>query len=135
MGIAYLSLDEVNHDLAARTAGDYGVDLDILTSPAEITASPCEAVIYDLDYLADHDRRHILDELTRGPADTLAVLHSYNLRPGEKRALRRNGVVVHRRLHPSWLGRLMRRKSASTRALQLASALTGIRRASVLLAS
>ncbi len=135
MVIAYLSLYEVNHDLAARTADTYGVALAALTSPAEISSLPCQAVIYDLDYLADHDRRHILNKLTRGPADRLAAVHSYNLRPSQKRALRRNGVVVHRRLHSSWLGRLLRRKSAKVRAPQLAAALTGLGRGCVLVAS
>jgi hypothetical protein len=91
------------------------VTLASLASPAEIPLWPCDAVVYDLDYLADHERRHILDELTCGPVERLAAVHSYNLRPSQKRTLRRNGVVVHRRLHPGWFARLLRRKSGEGR--------------------
>ncbi len=38
----------------------------------------------------------------------VAVVHSYNMQPLQKAALRRNGVVVHRRLHPGWLSQVLR---------------------------
>ncbi len=47
--IAYISLDEVNQDLAGRTAEKYGVTLAFFGSTAEIADMPCDAVVYDLD--------------------------------------------------------------------------------------
>jgi hypothetical protein len=112
--IAYVSLDEVNQDLAARTAESVGASLASIGSPDELAASAYDAVVYDLDYLCDNDRRRILDELTAGAATRMAAVHSYNLQPTQKRALRRKGVVVRRRLPLGWLTRLVRGKKRRT---------------------
>jgi hypothetical protein len=106
--ICYISLDDVNQGLAAQTAEEYGVTMDACASQAELPVVPCDAVVYDLDNLHSDDRRHILDELTSGPAKRLAAVHSYNLEPIDMEALRRNGVIVRRRLQRSWLRHLIR---------------------------
>jgi hypothetical protein len=124
MVVAYLSLDEVNHDIAARAADESGATVDALTSLAEVPDAPYDAVIYDLDYVADHDRQQILNELTRGPSHRLAAVHSYNLGPSQKRALRRNGVLVQRRLHPGWLRRLIGKRSPKVKRPRFISQLT-----------
>jgi len=118
--IAYISLDEVNQDLAARTAEKYGVTLDFFASPAGMATLPCDAVVYDLDSLSRDDRLHIFDELTCGPVKCLAAVHCYNMRPIEEAALRRNGVVVHRRLHSGWLSHLIRGRTGKVGAQLLA---------------
>jgi hypothetical protein len=109
--IAYISLDEVNQDLAARTAEKYGAYLDGFASLADMPPLSCDVVIYDFDFLPSDERRRAFEELTSGRASGLTVVHSYNLNPREKKALRRHGVVVRRRLAPGWLGRLIHKKS------------------------
>ncbi|HLN29784.1 MAG TPA: hypothetical protein VK395_18705 [Gemmataceae bacterium] len=112
MFVAYISLDEVNQDLATRTAEKYGVTLATFASRAEMASWPCDAVVYDLDCLPADDRRHILDELTGDPVKRVAAVHSYNLQPIQKRGLRRNSVIVRRRLHAGWLSRLICRRAS-----------------------
>jgi hypothetical protein len=121
--VAYVSLDEVNQDLAATVADKYGATLASLASPAEMAA--CDAVVYDLDCLPSADRWHILAALICGPVKGVAAVHSYNLQPMQRRALRRKGVAVHRRLHSGWLSRLIRGKIGK-------AALTGGRRVCIL---
>ena len=111
MFISYISLDDVNQCLMAETAEEFGATMDFFASQAELPIGPCDAVVYDLDNLHSADRRHILDELTSGPAKRLSAVHSYNLRPHDAEALRRNGVIVRRRLQRSWLTHLIRAKS------------------------
>jgi hypothetical protein len=109
--IGYISLDDVNQCLAAETAEDYGATMDFFASQAELPVVPCDAVVYDLDNLPGDDRRHILHEMTAGPAKRLSAVHSYNLRPIDAEALRRNGVIVRRRLQRNWLTHLIRGKT------------------------
>src|SRR5262245_252184 len=103
-----MSLDAVNQHLAARTAEQNGASLALLDRRAELAAWPGDAVVYDIDHLPANERERILDELTRGPVEKVTVVHSYNLRPSQSRALRESGVIVQRRLQPDWLGRLVR---------------------------
>ncbi len=118
MFISYVSPDEVNQDLAARLAEERGVTLVSFASLAEMPLVPYPAVIYDVDYLTPEDRQRVFDELTGRPLTHVAGVHSYNLHAGRKKALRRNGVAVHRRLQGAWFGRLVR--EARKRALPAA---------------
>jgi hypothetical protein len=102
-----MSLDEVNQDLALEIADRCGKNLATLASPAETPPVHCDAIIYDLDHLCAADRRQILDELTYSPAKRLAAVHSYHLTPPAVRSLRRNGVIVQRRLQADWLVRVI----------------------------
>ena len=111
MFVTYMSLDEVNQYIAARTAERHGAAMATVASPAELPATSSGAIVYDLDYFPAADRREILDTLTSGRVADVAVVHSYNLRPNQIRTLRQSGVVVHRRLHPGWLGRLIRARA------------------------
>jgi len=107
VSIAYMTLDEVNQDLALEIADRCGENLATLASPAEAPPARCDAIIYDLDHLCATDRRQILDELTYQPAKRLAAVHSYHLPPRQVRSLRRNGVIVQRRLQADWLARVI----------------------------
>ena len=107
MSIAYMSLDEVNQDLALEIADRCGENLATLASPAEAPPAYCDAIIYDLDHLCATDRQQVLDQLTYRPAKHLAAVHSYHLPPRQVRSLRRNGVIVERRLHGDWLARVI----------------------------
>ena len=122
MFVTYLSLDEVNQALAERTAEQCGAALNSLACPAELPANSSGAVVYDLDHFSATDRRQILDTLSYGPVEGIAVVHSYNLRPSQIRTLRENGVVVHRRLHPGWFGRLIRARVTTRQASRIHAA-------------
>jgi len=115
MFVAYISLDEVNQDLVMRTVDEHVVTLATFASRAEMASWPCDAVIYDLDCLPCDDRERVLDELMGDPVRRLAAVHSYNLQPAQKRRLRRNGVIVRRRLHPGWLSRQVLRRTSRIR--------------------
>jgi hypothetical protein len=118
MFICYVSLDDVNQRLAADTVEEFGATVDFCASQAELPVVPCDAVMYDLDNLPNDDRRHILDELSSGPAKRVSAMHSYNLPAGDADTLRRNGVVVRRRLQRNWLTHLIRRKMVKSRQLR-----------------
>ncbi len=118
MFIAYVSPDEVHQDLAAQLAEERGVTLVSFAALAEMPLVPYPAVIYDVDYLTPEDRQRVFDELTGTPPTHVAGVHSYNLNAGRQKALRRNGVAVHRRLAAAWFGRLVR--EARKRAMPVA---------------
>jgi hypothetical protein len=107
VSIAYMSLDEVNQDLALEIADGCGERLATLASSAEVLPGECDAIVYDLDHLCASDRRLILEQLMLGPTERLAAVHSYHLPPRAVRSLRRNGVIVERRLQGDWLARLI----------------------------
>jgi hypothetical protein len=119
--VAYVSLDEVNQDLLSRMADRCGVFSQCFGSLSDLEHVPCDAAIYDFDYLCAEEHRRIFEKLTSAPVDGLAAVHGYNLLPRQKRALRQNGVVVRRRLHAKWLSRLFRRKKAKAVQLLLAA--------------
>jgi hypothetical protein len=104
---AYLSLDEVNQDLAARSADEAGVELDALTFRDAAPAGQFDAVVYDLDSLPPAYRRALLADLGAGQLVEPVAVHSYNLSAGQVRALRRRGVIVGRRLRSRLFDRLL----------------------------
>jgi hypothetical protein len=98
MFIAYLTTDEVNLAEAARFAAESGATLYPLFPKEAVTDECFDAVVYDMDYLPERRRARILAELLAGPVLPLRCVHSFNLEEDQEEALRRNGVVVHRRL-------------------------------------
>jgi hypothetical protein len=115
----YLSLDEVNQDLAATLAAEAGIELDLL-SPADTTCDGrLEAVLYDLDSLPEGERRTVLADLVGGCRTRAVAVHTYHLRARQARALRRRGVIVIRRLRAETFARL--RAAAWRRVLKSAS--------------
>jgi hypothetical protein len=99
--IAYLTIDEVNESLAVPMAAACGLDLDPRSPRDWPGPGAFDAVVYDLDYLASPLRQEVLRSLLAGPVRVPAAVHSYHLEEEEAEALRRNGVVVDRRLDVS----------------------------------
>jgi hypothetical protein len=104
MRIAYQSLDEVNRDLAARLAAAADVELESLA--LRDAPEPFDAVLYDLDFLPADYRAGLLAARTTARSGALIAVHAYNLTSGQRRRLRRRGVVVARRLSVALFARL-----------------------------
>jgi hypothetical protein len=97
MNLAFVSTDEVHQDLAYRLGRTLRVDVHQL-SPMDWVPERLDGVIYDLDYLPSEQREQVLTRLIAAPARGLVAVHSYNLLQEQAQALRRNGVLVRRRL-------------------------------------
>ena len=104
MAIVYLTLDEVNRDLAARYATVAEVQLELLELRDDL--APCDAVLYDLDFLPPDYRDRLLAEKTIVRSDAPIAVHGYNLTAGQRGKLRRRGVIVARRLCVALFARL-----------------------------
>jgi hypothetical protein len=63
--------------------------------------------VYDLDFLPADYRARLLAAHTTARSGALIAIHSYNLTSGQRRRLRRRGVVVARRLGSSLFARLV----------------------------
>jgi hypothetical protein len=120
--IGYVSLDEVNQDLANELSVKFGATLEVFASPAEMSDWSCDAVVYDFDSLPGEQRERIYQELTRGRGDGVRVVHSYSLGSYEKKALRSRGVLVLRRLGPGLLRQLVFGRQENPLAQLVASA-------------
>jgi len=96
MAIAYVSIDEVNQDIAYQLAN--GKTLEVLSPGDPNGNEQWEAEIYDLDYLPDNYREEVLYDLCSWPPDVVVAVHGYNLDEKQRKALRRNGVLVARQL-------------------------------------
>jgi hypothetical protein len=95
MLFAYLTLDDLNRDLAARLAADAGVELRF---PSFDVDAQFDAVLYDLDFLPRDYRARLLATLSaRCPAKPIGV-HSYNVSPHQRCLLRYRRVAVAERL-------------------------------------
>src|SRR3954467_11650758 len=106
MQFAYLTLDEMNQDLAARLADAAGVELDVLSFHAPAPDGPFDAVLYDLDYLPDDRRAALLATPAAGCRGKPVAVHGYHPSAGAGRALRRQGVLVARHLDAELFVRL-----------------------------
>jgi hypothetical protein len=104
MRIAYLTLDEVNSDLAARCAA--AADIELESFALCEAPEPFDAVVYDLDFLPADYRAGLLAASTTARSSALIAVHAYNLTSGQRRRLRRRGVVVARRLSLALFARL-----------------------------
>jgi hypothetical protein len=106
MRIAYVSVDEVNQELALRIAERCGVALFPLSPQEPLPWDDFDAVLYDLDGLQTQQRRLILTSLTAKTPRYPVGVHSYNLGEAESKALRENGITVFRRLGRKLVQRL-----------------------------
>jgi hypothetical protein len=98
MRIAYLTLDEVNENLAALMAEKCGAALFPLTPRDPKPDGEFDAVLYDLDSFPPRHRKELLSELlSTRPLHPVAV-HSYQLEEDEQAALRRCGLLVCRHI-------------------------------------
>lgn len=106
MRFAYLTLDEVNQDLADRLAARRNIELATLDLRDSDTTERFDGIVYDLDSLPVDDRDRLIVTLTKGHVSGPIAVHSYNLTSRRKRTLRRRGVVVARRLSDGLIVRL-----------------------------
>ncbi len=114
MRIAYLTTDEVNHDVAQRSADDCGATLEVPALAEPIPDGAYDAILVDWDYLPVDCRRPILAALRIGRPHGRAVVHGYHLEDDVRHTLGQSGVAVHRRLEPKWLARWLRRLDRTT---------------------
>src|SRR4051794_15573435 len=98
MLIAYVTHDEVNAAVAARLARRHGLELIVLSVRDAEQAVAADRLVLDLDHLPPESRSKLFLRAGAGNLRPGVVVHSYNLAPGEDRALRSAGVVVARRL-------------------------------------
>jgi hypothetical protein len=106
MRFAYWTIDEVNQDLAERLAAETGVHLDVLSFRDIFPAGLFDAVLYDLDFFPPDRRQVLLADLQAGRRTEPVAVHSYHLLARHALALRRQGVIVTRRLRPQVFNRL-----------------------------
>src|SRR5262245_44837735 len=104
--IAYLTLDEVNQDLAEQLAEGCGITLHLLTFQETPLGEAFDAVVFDWDSLPASDRTRIQAELLAGPLPCPVAVHRYNVAEGLAAELGQNGVVVHRCLGPGVFAQL-----------------------------
>jgi hypothetical protein len=108
MRIGYFALDDVNHFLAEHMALELGIELVPLSFRDGPPPNSCQALLYELDYLASADREELVGRLLkRKPAELVAV-HGLNLRGSQMKALHDRGVAVFRRLDGELFRRLRR---------------------------
>jgi hypothetical protein len=108
MRIAYVTTDEVNQDLALRTATDWGACLEVLSVQEALPNGHYDAVVYDWDFLPRDCREKVLAGLAKAPRNFVVALHSYGLQEREARALRRRGLLIFRRLRGSLFRKVRR---------------------------
>jgi hypothetical protein len=106
MRIAYLTVDEVNEDLALRLAEEYGMTV----CPQSLRDPPpdgqFDAVLLDWDYWPAEQRWEVLAGLLAGCEPVVVAVHGYQLDEKREEILRQNGVTVFRRLDLAVLGAL-----------------------------
>ena len=98
MQIAYITHDEVNTALATRIADRLGLNLTVLTLIDADQALAADHLVLDLDHLPEECKASLIDQATCGKVRGGIMVHSYNLKPEEKKVLRAVGARVTRRL-------------------------------------
>jgi hypothetical protein len=100
MRIAYLTVDEVNQDLALRLAADYGMTLSPHTFRDLPPDGQFDAVLYDWDHFPLSEQRKTLARLLDGPLFCPVGVHGYNVPEPQVEALRKKAVVVFHTRQP-----------------------------------
>jgi hypothetical protein len=108
LSLAYLTADEVNADLARRSAEACGATLQLF-EPRDAVPDGRSATMYDLDYLPQEFASAIMDRLLGGRPACPTAVHCYNLDEAKRKALRAQGVLVSRRLSAGLVRALLRR--------------------------
>ncbi len=98
MLVAYLTVDEVNQDMAVRLASRCNVTVHPVSFRELPLKKMFDALVYDLDSFPDSEREEILTKLLNSLALYPVAVHSYCLAGRQAQRLRQNGVVVRRRL-------------------------------------
>jgi uncharacterized RDD family membrane protein YckC len=121
MRIAYLTTDDVNHDLARQTADGCGAILEVLAQGGPSPEAAYDAVLVDWDYLPADGRALILATLLAGQWHCPVAVHGYHLEAKLRHILSQKGVATHCRLEPHWLARWLRQVRRRTDGRQLAT--------------
>jgi hypothetical protein len=103
MRIAYVNTDEVNQDLAERTASEYCAAVCILVPEGPPPDGLFDAVLYNLDEVPRDQRSALLERLRQATPHRPTAVHGYDITDEQARTLRRHGVAVAQRLHPALL--------------------------------
>jgi hypothetical protein len=122
MRIAYLTTDEVNHDLARRTADGCEGVLKIPALAELIPEGAYDCVLVDWDYLPAGSKPVVLAALLAGHWHGPVAVHGYHLEDKVRDILSQKGVAVHRRLERRWLTRWLRRVRRRAEGRRLAPA-------------
>jgi hypothetical protein len=117
MRIAYLTMDEVNLNLAEEMAAACGLTLCPLSPKDSAPDEEFDAVLYDWDSWPADRKQDVLAQLPAGRRACAVAAHGYNLGDCQAKALRRNAVAVFRRLQPR-VFRSLRRAIHTARAAQ-----------------
>lgn len=107
--LAYQTTDGLNEATADLLTGQCGGQMVPLLFRDPSPDGQFDAVLYDLDYLPSERRDEVLAQLLAGPLHCPTGVHSFNLEDEQADALRRNGVVIARRLDLHLIRRLLSR--------------------------
>jgi hypothetical protein len=108
MRIAYVTIDEVNQDLAVRMADRFGADVSGVVPKDPPPDGRFDAVLYDLDAMSPTLRRQFVAVLRSSRPSRPVGVHGYNLEDDEANALRMRGVYVSGSLEPALIQDLCR---------------------------
>lgn len=107
MRIAYVNTDEVNHDLAARTAAQHGAVIFGVAPEGPPPDARFDGVLYNLDDVPRVQRLPLLEALPHGQPHRPAAVHGYDITEEQVSTLKPNGVAAARRLCPGLLRDLL----------------------------
>jgi hypothetical protein len=107
MRVAYLTLDEVNQQLALAFAGEHDVCLDVQARPDDYGDREHDAVIYDPDSFPAGERQANLTTVLACPLNRPVAVHSYDFSADQLHVLRQRGAIVARRLRGDVFARLV----------------------------
>jgi hypothetical protein len=108
MRIGYLTLDEVNENLAQELAARFHIRLERLSFCDDAAVQCCDALLYEVDFLAPGDRERLLARLIDRSGDAPVAVHGFHLCRRETRFLRGSGIKVFRRLETKVFRQLIR---------------------------
>ena len=100
MRIAYLTVDEVNEDLALRLAEENGMTVCPQTLRDPPPDGQFDAVLCDWDSFSRSDQQEILARLLKSPPSCPVVVHGYNAPEPQVEALRNKAIIIFRTLKP-----------------------------------
>jgi hypothetical protein len=129
MRIAYVTTDEVNHDLAERTASKCGAAVRKLLPNGPAPDGVYDAVLYNLDDMPRDEQLTLLEKLHQATPQRPTAVHGYDISEEQIRALGHHGVAAARRFHRDLLRDLIaaaQRLSAAIAADDTATDLTWV---------
>jgi hypothetical protein len=98
MRIGYLTLDELNESLAKQLAAEFHLVLLRLSFREDSPIDQCDALLYELDYLASEDQQKLISTLVVSTSQIPVAVHGLNMQRRDIKALHSKGIAVFRRL-------------------------------------